>query len=278
MPSPFPGMDPWLESPYIWGEFHQTFAVDMSRRLNKTLPKPLYARVDIRPEIGIFDEEDGEKRRIGPDVAIVRRPNGESTAGVTTSARPISANSLEVIVASDPVKHVFVEVRDPTKKHELITMIEIASPSNKRAGKDRKAYLRKQSEVLSSTANLVEIDLLRGGKRLFNSPAISAALKKGAKRSDYVIQVSRAWTRDDEHMAFQVFPIAIDEPLPCIPVPLRQGQPEVALDLQAVFQTTYDEGPYLQGAVDYNEPADPPLPPEHVDWAAKCLRKAKVIA
>lgn len=62
--------------------------------------------------------------------------------------------------------HTFVEVRDPTHGHRLVTLLEIASPSNKRPGQDRKAYLRNQREVLDSDANLIELDLLRSGERL----------------------------------------------------------------------------------------------------------------
>jgi hypothetical protein len=271
-------MDPWLESPYIWGDFHQRFATTMSSWLTQRLPKPYYARLDSRPEVGIVEEEEGEKRRIGPDVAIVRRPDGTTAVKAAVSIRPISPDSLEVIVSSEAIKHVFVEVRDPTKGHELITLIEIASPSNKRPGKDRRSYLRKQSEVLSSNASLVEIDLLRGGKRLFASPEIGSLLTQRSRRTDYVILVNRAWTRESERTAFQVFPVSMVEALPCIPIPLRQHQEEVPLDLQELFSETYDHAPYLQGAVDYNERPDPPLPTDLKNWADDCLRKAGMLA
>ena len=178
MPSPFPGMDPWLESPYIWGDFHQRFATDMSYWLTRRLPKPYYARLDSRPEIGIVEDEDGDRRHIGPDVTVVRRPNGATVVKSIAESRPISTDSLEVIVSNEAVRHVFVEVRDPTKGHELVTLIEIASPSNKRRGKDRKSYLRKQAEILSSNASLVEIDLLRASQRLFASPQIEKMISQ----------------------------------------------------------------------------------------------------
>ena len=279
MSSPFPGMDPWLESPYIWGDFHQAFAGVIRGQLNRRLTKPYYARLESRPEVGIVEGEDGDRRRSGPDVAVVRHPNGATAGiGVATPTRPISAGSLEIVVASEPVHHVYIEVRDPTKGHELVTLIEIVSPSNKRRGKDRRSYVRKQMEVLSSTANLIEIDFLRAGKRLFASPSIESALVQGSNRCDYIILVNRAWTREDERMAFQAFPVSMLEPLPCIPVPLRQGISEVPLDLQEAFSQTYEEGPYLQGAIDYDEPPDPPLPAELLDWAQESLRKARLVA
>jgi Protein of unknown function (DUF4058) len=48
MPSPFPGMDPWLESPYIWGDFHHAFACALSTSLNSSLPKGYYSRINFR--------------------------------------------------------------------------------------------------------------------------------------------------------------------------------------------------------------------------------------
>jgi hypothetical protein len=275
MASPFPGMDPWLESPYIWGDFHQSLAGEIRRFLNRRLPKPYYARLESRPEIGIVEDEDGDKRRIGPDVAVVRYPNTPAAAVLEIPTRAISSGSFEVIVSSEAIKHFFVEVRDAAKGHELITLIEIVSPSNKRPGKDRRSYLRKQSEVLSSDANLVEIDLLRTGKRLFASTEIPTMLSSESKPLDYVILINRAWKRKDARTAFEVYPVSLVETLPCIPVPLREGQIESSLDLQEAFQEAYDAGPYRMGALDYT---DPPLPPELATWADDRLRKAGVIA
>ena len=55
----------------------------------------------------------------------------------------------------------YLEVRD-REGREVVTVIELLSPSNKRAGDDRESYLAKRRELLRSPAHLVEIDLLRG--------------------------------------------------------------------------------------------------------------------
>jgi hypothetical protein len=89
-----------------------------------------------------------------------------------------------------------------------------------------------------------------------------------------VVLVNRAWRRVDATSAYQVFPVPLTEPLPCIPVPLREGQDEVPLDLQFVFQRAYDSGPYRRGAVDYTCPPEPPLPDELATWADECLQAA----
>jgi hypothetical protein len=271
-------MDPWLESPYIWPDFHNKFANQISDSLNERLPRPYYARLEMRPEIGVVEDEGGYTRRIGPDVSIVRHPAG--VASVAAAGQPIAAESesFEVIIANESVEHLFVEVRDPSQGHELVTLIEIVSPSNKLPGADRDAYLRKQAEVLGSDANLMEIDLLRGGRRLLSAPELVSTLAQRPKLVDYVVLVNRAWKRDAGRMAYQLFPILVTQPLPAIPLPLRQGQQEILLNLQDLFQVVYSRGPYARGAVDYTKPPHPPLPPELASWAEECLRKAGVIA
>ncbi len=87
--------------------------------------------------------------------------------------------------------------------------------------------------------------------------------------ADYVVLVNRAWRR----LAYQVFPFTLREPLPCIPVPLKQGEAEVPLDLQFVFNRAYDGGPYRLGAVDYTQPPDPPLSGDDAEWAERLLRE-----
>jgi hypothetical protein len=57
----------------------------------------------------------------------------------------------------------FLEIRD-RQSRELITVVELLSPANKRAGADREQYMAKREELLKSAAHFVEIDLLRGGR------------------------------------------------------------------------------------------------------------------
>ncbi len=230
MPSPFPGMDPYLEDPYIVPDFHHRLASGLSRALNARLPGPHYARVEMRPEVGIIDEED-EPTRPG-----------------------------------EMPRHAFVEIRDSKRGHKLITVIEILSPSNKSRGPDRLAYEAKQREVLESDASLIEIDLLRSGRRVLPN----AHLEEGIRvlRCPYVVLVSRAWDRDNLSLGDIVFRIGQRDPLPCIPVPLKQGEAELPLDLQFIMNDVYDAGPYRRGAVDYAGPIQPPLSGEDAEWAA----------
>ena len=68
MPSPFPGMDPYLES--HWGDIHARIVIYACDQLQPALPKPLIARVEER----VFVESALDSRRaLVPDVRIIER-------------------------------------------------------------------------------------------------------------------------------------------------------------------------------------------------------------
>lgn len=168
-------------------------------------------------------------------------------------------------------RHLSVEVRDPRRRHKLITFIEIVSPSNKIAGLDRESYLEKHREVFASDASLIEIDLLRGGRRLLPNPRVQQRLSELDPTPDYLVLANRAWTRGEGVGEWDLFAISLREMLPVISVPLRVNEPEVPLDLQHVFNRTYDGGPYQRGALDYSSPPHPPLAEADYTWARQQL-------
>ena len=118
-------------------------------------------------------------------------------------------------------------------------MIEILSPSNKRPGPDRDAYRAKQDEVLASDASLIEIDLLRGGDHVLPDVNLSAFVSQIDPPPDYLVLVSRAWKRAAGGVGYEVFPCGLREWLPCVPVPLKEGEAAVPLDLQFVANRAY---------------------------------------
>jgi len=269
-------MDPYLEAPDIWPDFHDALAGEIRGVLNQTLPAPYYARLEMRPEVGIV-EEGRILRRIVPDVAVVRHPRfPAATSGVAVLDAPRVAISehFEVVVHSEKIRHAFIELRDPSRGHQLITLIEIVSPTNKQQGPDRLAYEQKQREVLESSANLIELDFLRRGTRLLPYPELEETLQQRDPPPDYVVLVNRASKREQGAYAYHIYPAMIAVMLPCIPIPLREGQPEVPLDLQFVFNRAYDSGPYWRGAVDYSRPPRPPLAAPWDTWADERVRAA----
>jgi hypothetical protein len=235
----------------------------------------------MRPEIGIVDEDGGEHgRTIIPDVMVLRRPKNPgggvaSGSATATLDSPRAAYSTWVEfdrLGDEPAQHYFVEIRDASRGHKLVTLIEILSPSNKRPGPDRDAYEAKQREVLASDVSLIEIDLLRSGRRILANPHLIKCADRLEPRPDYLVLVSRAWERDNLSLGYIAFPCGVREILPCIPVPLKEGEAEVPLDLQYAFASAYEGGPYRLGAVDYGVPPSPPLPTPDAEWAETRLR------
>ncbi len=279
MPSPFPGMDPYLEEPGIWPGFHNRFAGELCAELNGLLPAGYYADVEERAELGIV-EEAGTSMRIVPDVLVVRRPAGfredagkvERVALATRPRREVSPH-IELESLIEPIRHLFVEIREAARGHKLITVLEILSPSNKRPGPDRDAYEAKRREVLRSDANLIELDLLRGGRRVLTEPGLEATIARLEPLPAYLVLVNRAARRNSGAGAYHVYPVGRRESLPCIAVPLNEGEDEVPLDLQYAFDRTYDTGPYQRGAIDYAEPVpSPALDEEDAAWASELTR------
>ena len=259
MPSPFPGMDPYLEHPLLWQDVHIRLASEISDQLAPRLRPRYIARLTRRE---ILDEPDAEELRIMlPDVAVVRRapveplPQLEGTA-VAIPPAPVTTTNVMML----PFRQVSIEIRDAAS-NVLVTVIEILSPANKRPGTEaREAYLRKRRDILASTAHLLEIDLLRRGERVLLDPPPPPAA--------YYVILSRADRRPDA----EVWPIRLQDPLPVVPVPLLAPDPDVPLDLGAALRAIYDRAGYDLD-VDYRNAPFPPLEGEDAVWAERLLRE-----
>jgi hypothetical protein len=66
---------------------------------------------------------------------------------------------------SDIVREGYLEVRD-VMTGEVVTVLEVLSPGNKRPGRGRRVYVLKRQRILESQTHLVEVDLLRGGESM----------------------------------------------------------------------------------------------------------------
>jgi hypothetical protein len=153
----------------------------------------------------------------------------------------------------------YIEIRDGADR-KLVTAIELLSPSNKEHGSDRDQYLAKRSRYLDTDVHLVEIDLLRGGPRLPLHPA---------PKGDYCVMVSRA----EERPEVGLWPIALRERLPVIPIPLTTAERAAKLDLQAVLHRVYDAAGYA--IYIYKFQPVPALSIEDQRWAGEILSAAK---
>lgn len=258
MPSPFPGMDPYLENRDIFPDFHDRFVTHISEVLHAALPAPYYAALGRRAWIEVSE------RFIGPDVNVVtaKQQRDRSSTGVALVARS-TTEPLVIHVPHDERVEPLVEVCvGRGSQRRLVTSIELLSHSNKTPGEHgRDLYLRKQTEILQSKVHLVEIDLLRAGQHTTAVP--EQRLSRANTPFDYHVCIHHFDNLED----YFVYPIQLPQPLPEIAVPLLPGDGTVSLNLQAVFRRTYDAGPY-QREIDYEaDTPEPPLTAEQTAWA-----------
>lgn len=257
MPSPFPGMDPFIEGAISWRGFHTQMVVEMSRVLVRQVRPKYFAATE---ESLFIHEPSAHERRELTGVAdsmvaleaapAATRGNG-SAAGLAVAEPPVRA-ILPPEVSIE--KHRYITIRD-TGRCEVVTVIELLSPTNKR-GEGRVRYERQRRELLASDVHFVEIDLLRGGRKMVMGSEID---------SPYCAMVSRA----EERPRVGVWPIGLRDRLPTIPVPLRSPDPDAALDLQVVLDEVYDKAGYSD--VLYRDEPDPPLTGEDAAWAREVL-------
>jgi hypothetical protein len=133
MPSPFPGMDPYLEGE-MWVEFQHSFVHRISQQV-MPLVRPKYvaflAKRYCREPI-VFEGSDKETRTVQPIM--------------------------------DDVPVLAIEIRDVAERR-LVTLIEILSPVNKR-GEGAREYAQRRLELMQTNTHLLEIDLLCQGRRI----------------------------------------------------------------------------------------------------------------
>ena len=270
MPSPFPGMDPYLESPDWFPDLHDGLITFIKALLQERLPPSYYARSTQRVWLEV------EHRRIEPDVDVLRTSGAhtgfsEPVGGRVAVAEPVTAEPVVVTVesmAGDPFEEPYLEIRRRQGTDDvLVASIEILSPSNKTQGNTgRVKYLAKQADILNSPVHLIEIDLLRGGTHTTAVPKDLAVARAGA--FDYHVLVHRF----ERLTEFFVYPILLQCKLPTLAIPLLPGDPDIPLDLQAAFDRAYDGGPYRR-VVRYGEdPILPPLRPDQAEWVNSTLR------
>lgn len=241
MPSPFPGMDPYLEG-YLWPDVHNSIA----SKIRQMLVPLLRPRYTARLEVYLAQDSmpEGEVGILYPDVEVLQNRQSTSTqlprqeAVVTTPA----ALTLPLMLPIQ-VRIPTVEIRD-TAQNRLVACVEILSPVNKREP-GLGEYRRKRQRLYEADVHLIELDLLRRGTRLFNHPRLPAVA--------YLVTLTRSRSG-----RVQVWPIAFQDALPTIPIPLREPDPDVALDLGAVLQTIYDEAAY-ELSIDYAQAPPPPV-------------------
>lgn len=261
MPSPFPGMDPYLERNPIFHELHTQMLSEAQAQLQPQLRPKYVARLERHLSEGSVWDAPAEMISLAgkePDLTVaaaVSAPQAESTAMLpapTASAtQELDADEL----AMRRQRRIVIYVR--TQPRQAVASIELLSPSNKAAGSVGQArYLEKRASALHGGLHWIEIDLLRGGQR----PPLAVTLPQPA---DYLAYVAQATPTGWTHLAYGW---GLRDPLPTLPIPLL-GADSALLDLGACFRAAYDRIA-ADDEADYADlPPPPPLQPDDLAWA-----------
>jgi Protein of unknown function (DUF4058) len=253
MNAPFPGMDPYLESPALWPDVHNRLIVALADSLGALLALRYY--VSLQERIQMVRPDD--QLLIGiPDLSVVAhlpRPaiNNHAVADVDV---------VEVTFEMDELREAYLEIYNSDTR-EVVTIIELLSPINKQGSRGRREYEDKRDAVLGSLTSFVEIDLLRAGKPMpvFNQ-----------RESDYRICLARGM----ERRRGWLYPFGVRKPIPPIALPLLPGDTEPIINLTSLLHETYQRARYdLQ--IDYSKPPTPPLSDADAAWARELTAQPK---
>ncbi len=259
MPSPFPGIDPYLESQDYWQDFHARFIPYCCDFLADRMPEHYVAQIDARVHLVNYSEE--ATKQILPDLAILREettpPRDLGAPMATLTLDPVTIPLMTGVV--EEVRDRWIEIRRLSDR-SLVTVIEVLSPSNK-VGSGRRDYLEKRLDLIRRPVHLVELDLLAGGHRL--------PMRRPLPPGHYYALVSRAERRPD----CDVYAWTIRQPAPTIPIPLAAPDHDVPLGLAQVFNLAYERGRYAR-SIKYGAPLTVPLGLEDRAWAEERARLA----
>lgn len=257
MPSPFLGMNPYLENSLFWSEVHNLLIAAIFRNLNPQL-RPKYK---VAIEKRVYQTTDENSLLVGvTDVAVqsIQKVPLPQKASISVTSPSVEAITVDVTMP-ETVEESYLEVRDVATQ-EVVTVIEIISPKNKRRGEGRNAYAKKRLQVLGSYTNLVEIDLLRDGKPIQQI--------QNNVQTDYRILVSRALKRPKADL----YAFNLTDMIPFYPLPLSEIDPEPLLDIQPLINQLYEEGNY-DLVIDYTQEPVSPLSQENAVWVDRVLKE-----
>jgi Protein of unknown function (DUF4058) len=259
MRPPFPGMDPWLEGFRLWPNVHNSLIGAIRDELVPIL-RPRYF-VDIESRTTVLTASD-EDHLYSPDVAIYASDMDVSMSEGVALMERVATQPYHIVVPlpADEIEETFLTIKE-LPGHRVVTTIEVLSPTNKKTEDARKAYLATRRELLKSSVNFVEIDLLRAGKQM---------PPEGPRRpSDYRILVFRPRLG----MFADLYGFSYKMEIPPIPIPLLPQDEEPSLDLNRVLHMLYEKAGY-DLAIDYRQPPQPHLRKQDEAWAAKIIGQA----
>lgn len=258
MPSPFPGMDPYLESPEFWPDFHATFINCWREAIAGVLPEGYEARIDERVnlvEIPPSEQwEAASSNRVHPDVAISRHLAATGVGRESSVALTIEPVTVPLIMEFEETRETYIKILHRPDR-SLVTVLELLSPTNK-TDIGYGDFMSKQAALLRQNVHLVELDLLIGGTRLMTASPLPPG--------HYYAIIAHAERRPRA----DVYAWTVRDPLPPIPVPLKAPASDMRVELAPVFATAFERGRYAP-SLRYAAPPKVPLAPEELDWCTE---------
>jgi hypothetical protein len=254
MPSPFPGMDPYLESPVYWPDFHLRFINYWCEAIADLLPSNYEARMDER--VKLVEVATEQFVSVRPDVAVMQRGELSDPSAANAGVATLVPVTIPLVIEEESRESFIKIVQLPHRS--LVAVLELLSPSNKE-GAGRADYLAKRNALLLQDVHLVELDLLLGGRRL--------PLLHPLPVAEYFALVARADRRPD----CEVYAWNLPDRLPTVPVPLRSPDGDVRINLAKVFNLAYDRGRYAN-ALPYAEAPAAPLTSEQYTWVRSRIK------
>ncbi len=252
MPSPFPGMNPYLEKEALWQDVH----IGLLNAIKERLVPQVRPRYFVLLERHLYVHEPPAEptgRRLRADLLVAAPRAGQRAGAALLEAE---APTQVEHTAQEVERVAYLEVRD-RDGGEPVTILEMLSLANKRD--DRPQYLAKRETLLASPAHLVEIDLLRGGRPMPDADRPPCA---------YSALVSRAGHRPRAGF----WPVGLRQRLPVIPIPLSHPDPDARIDLQEILHHVYDASGYEDFI--YRGSPEPSLSEEDREWVRQHLPAA----
>lgn len=260
MPSPFPGMDPYLEHPDFWQETHNRLILAIADSIMPQIRPKYEIAIEKRIyEINDTNDDNDDSLLVGiPDAAVKHQPNPPEVPTRSIAVATLTVPTTVKVPAPEKIKQSYLEVREMATR-QVIAAIEILSPVNKRNGEGRTTYLKKRQRILGSLTHLIEIDLLRGGEPM---PIINNSIK-----SDYRILVSRSNRRPFA----ELYAFNLRDSLPVFLLPLREEDVEPIVNLPELFASVYDRAG-CDYRIDYDRDPVPSLSEENLVWTKELLK------
>jgi hypothetical protein len=259
MPSPFPGMNPYLEHPSLWAGIHHRLITAIANHLAPQL-RPRYI---VAIEERVYEVNGDPALLVGVPDLSVQSSLSAARSKESNLAVASTPQSVEVLL---PIPEIltaaYLEIR-AVETEEVVTIIEVLSPKNKHVGIGRLQYETKRLKILGSATHFVEIDLLRQGN--------SMPMVGNFGQSHYRIVVSPSEIRPRASL----YGFNLQDKIPEFLVPLRAGEPEPEIALKSLLDEIYDQGSY-DLRIDYSRSPIPALSEPDMAWVNERLQQQRL--